>query len=109
MGSSGGTGGKESACYAGDVEMWVWFLGREDSLEEGMAAYSSILAWRIPWTEELVGSMMLQRVGHDWSNVVHIWALGRNQCNNFLVQRYAESCSYRHGFKLAFQVDETVY
>ena len=31
---------------------WVWFLGREDPLEKEMATYSSILAWRIPWTEE---------------------------------------------------------
>ena len=40
---------------AGDVEMWLCSLGWEDSLEEGMATYSSILAWRIPWTEEAGG------------------------------------------------------
>ena len=66
-----------------ETEIWVWFLGWEDPLEKGMAAHSSILAWRIPWTEELAGSMGLQRVGHDWSNTVHIRAPGRNQCNNF--------------------------
>ena len=33
-------------------DTWVWFLGREDPLEKGMAIHSSILAWRIPWTEE---------------------------------------------------------
>ena len=33
-------------------ETQFWSLGREDSLEEGMAAQSSVLAWRIPWTEE---------------------------------------------------------
>ena len=33
-------------------EMWVQSLGWEDALEEGMAAYSGILAWEIPWTEE---------------------------------------------------------
>ena len=33
-------------------ETWVRFLGREDPLERGMATHSSILAWRIPWTEE---------------------------------------------------------
>ena len=33
-------------------EIWVQSLGQEDSLEKGMATYSSILAWRIPWTEE---------------------------------------------------------
>ena len=32
--------------------MWVQFLGQEDALEEGMTTRSSILAWRIPWTEE---------------------------------------------------------
>ena len=35
--------------------MWVQFLGREDPLEEGMATHSSILAWRLPWTEEGCG------------------------------------------------------
>ena len=32
--------------------MWVWSLGWEDALEEGLATHSSILAWKIPWTEE---------------------------------------------------------
>ena len=41
--------GKESACSAGDR---VRSLGGEDPLEEGKATHSSILAWRIPWTEE---------------------------------------------------------
>ena len=42
-------------------------LGREEPLEEGMATHSSILAWRIPWTEEPGGlqSMGSQRVRHD--------------------------------------------
>ena len=48
-------------------ETRVGFLGREDPLEKGKATHSSILAWRIPWTEELGGqSMRLQRVRHDW-------------------------------------------
>ena len=49
-------------------ETWVWSLGWEDSLEKEMATHSSILAWRIPWTEEPGGlqSMGLQRVGHNW-------------------------------------------
>ena len=34
-------------------ETWVWSLGREDPLEKEMATHSSILAWKIPWTEEL--------------------------------------------------------
>ena len=37
----------------GMLETWVQFQGWEDPLEEGMATYSSILAWRILWTEEL--------------------------------------------------------
>ena len=48
-------------------ETWVRSLGRDDPLEREMATYSSILAWRIPWTEEPGGlqSMGLQRVGHN--------------------------------------------
>ena len=48
-------------------ETWVRSLGREDPLEEGMATHSSILAWRIPWTEEPDGlqSMGSQRVRHN--------------------------------------------
>ena len=48
-------------------ENQVRSLGREDPLEEGMATHSSILAWRIPWTEESGGlqCLELQRVGHD--------------------------------------------
>ena len=46
---------------------WVQSLGQEDPLEKGMATYSSILAWRIPWTESMAGlqSMGLQRVRHN--------------------------------------------
>ena len=42
-------------------------LGREDPLEKGMATHSSVLYWRIPWTEEPGGLqfMGLQRVRHD--------------------------------------------
>ena len=43
-------------------ETWVQSLGWEDSLEKGKATHSSILAWRIPWTIQSMGS---QRVGHD--------------------------------------------
>ena len=47
-------------------EMPVAFLGGEDPLEKVMVTHSSILAWRIPWTEEPGES---QRTGHDWSNL----------------------------------------
>ena len=48
-GFPGGSDDKESAC---STEIWVRSLGREDSLEEGLATHCGILAWRIPWTEE---------------------------------------------------------
>ena len=49
-------------------ESWAWSLGQEDPLEKGMATHSSILVWRIPWTEELGGlqSRGQQRVRYDW-------------------------------------------
>ena len=64
MGFPGGSDDKESACNAGDL---VRPLGWEDPLEEGKAIHSSILTWRIPWTEEPGGlqSMGSQRVGHN--------------------------------------------
>ena len=59
-GFPGGSDGRESTCNAGN-------LGWEDPLEKGMAAHSSVLAWRVPWTQEPGGlpSMELQRIGHD--------------------------------------------
>ena len=48
-------------------ETWVQCLGRDNLLEKGMATHSSILAWRIPWTEEPGGLQFTgsQRVRHD--------------------------------------------
>ena len=48
-------------------EIQVRFLGQEDPLKEGMAIHSSVLAWRIPWTEEPGGLLSIesQRVGRD--------------------------------------------
>ena len=50
-------------------ETQVQSLGQEDLLEKEMATHSSILAWKIPWTEEpgKLKSMGLQRVGYDWA------------------------------------------
>ena len=58
---------KNLLANAGDIKLWVCSLGWEDPLEEGMEIHSSILAWRIPWTEEPGGlqSMKAQRLGHD--------------------------------------------
>ena len=49
MGFPGRSDSKESPCNAGDL---VRSLGWEDPLEKGIVTHSSILAWRIPWTEE---------------------------------------------------------
>ena len=49
-------------------ETWVWYLDQEDPLKRGIAIHSSILAWKIPWTESLLGvyPMGSQRVGQNW-------------------------------------------
>ena len=66
MDFSGVSDGKESAWMQ---EIQVRSLGQEDPLEKGMTTHSSILAWRIPWTEEpgRLQSMGSQRVRHDWA------------------------------------------
>ena len=63
MGFPGSASDKDPDC----PETLVWSLGWEDPLEENMATHSSILAWRIPWTEEPGGLKPIgsQRVGHD--------------------------------------------
>ena len=54
-------------------ETQVHSLGQEDPLEKELATHSSILAWRITWTEEPseLESMESQRVGHDWATNTH--------------------------------------
>ena len=56
-------------------ETWVQSLGWEDPLEEGMGTHSSILAWRIPWTEEPGGlqSTGSPRVRHDCVTHTHAY------------------------------------
>ena len=54
-------------------ETWVWSLGWQDPPENGMATHSSVLAWRIPWTEEPgdLQAMGSQRVRHGWVTHTH--------------------------------------
>ena len=64
---------KNSPASAGDIRDTGLIPGLEEPVEEGMATHSSILAWRIAWTEgpgrlQSIGS---QRVGHDWSDLAH--------------------------------------
>ena len=72
MGFPSGTGGKEPSWQCRRRKRF-WSLGWEDPLKEGMATHSSLLAWRIRWTEEPGGlqCIELQRVRHDWSDSMH--------------------------------------
>ena len=74
--AAGGSDGKESSCNERD---WVQSLGWEDPLEKGMVTHSSILAWRIPWTEDpgRLQSMGSQWVGHGFH--FHLKALSPPQ------------------------------
>ena len=67
LGFPGGIRNRESTCQFRRHETWVQSLGLEDSLEEEVVTHSSILAWRIPRTEESgrLQSIGLQRVRHD--------------------------------------------
>ena len=72
-------------------ETWVQSLDWEDPLEESMATHSSILAWRMPWTEESGGlqSMGLQRIRHDWVSKC-------NTAQHSKVEEMAESDPFQH-------------
>ena len=75
----GGASGQEPTCQCRRPETWVQFLGQEDPLEEEMATHSSILAWRIPWTEKPDG---LQSMGSQKSqtqqNLLSTHGINRN-------------------------------
>ena len=73
MGFPGGSAVKNLAAMKELQEMRVRSLGWEDPLEEDLATPSSVLAWRIPWTEEPGGlqSIGLQRVRHNLSDLAH--------------------------------------
>ena len=68
---------KNSPAVQEILEAWVQSLDWKDPLEEGMATHSSILAWRIPWTEEprLLTTWGMQRVRQDWVTERTCWVL----------------------------------
>ena len=77
-GFPGGASGKESACQYRRHETWVQSPGQEDPLKEGMPIHSSILAWRVPWTEgpggyRSQGHNISQRVGLKRLDTVHFF------------------------------------
>ena len=75
-------------------ETWIYSLGQEDPQEKGMATHSSILAWRIPWTEKPGGlqSYGLQTGGHNWVTQ-HIHTLYMNTLV-FLRYNFGRLCIY---------------
>ena len=71
-------------------ETWVRSLGREDPLEKEMVAHSSILAWRIPWTEEpgRLQSMGSQRVRHDWTSLhFMVFPVVMYECESWTIKK----------------------
>ena len=86
------------------LEIWVRSLGWEDPLEKGTTTHSSILAWRIPWTEEpgRLQSMGSQRVRHNWTNFTSLlqetkaeiqpWGLGNQR--KVVLRRFVGSQTY---------------
>ena len=117
-------------------EMWEtrvqWSLGQEDPLDEGMAVHSSILAWRIPWTEVpgRVQSIGLQRVKNYWSDlacthaslneVIRVdskqydwclmkkrrnWSTQRGICRGKILRNRRENATYKA--KIAWMIPES--
>ena len=82
---SGSTSGKELTCWCRRHER----LSFEDALEGGMATHSSIVVWKIPWTEEpgRLQSMDSQRVGHTWGNSAHTY-----KHKQWCAGKYSTSC-----------------
>ena len=68
------------------LETQVQSLGEDDPWEKGMATHSSILAWRIPWTEEpgRLQAMRSQRVAHDWAHMRER-SIARARCKGVLL------------------------
>ena len=85
LGFPGGSDGKESAWNVRETQ--VQSLGWEDPLEKWMVTYSSILAWRIPWTEECGRPqfMVSQRVRHDCTANISELAMKLSECSDSLV------------------------
>ena len=60
---------------------WVWSLGQENPPEKEMATHSSILAWRIPWTEE-PGELRVHRVRNNWVINIFTFKTGKKEASN---------------------------
>ena len=88
LGFPGGASGEESACQCRWHKRCRFdLLSREDPLEEGMATHSSILAWRIPFTEEpgRLQSIELHRIGHNWRDLACTTLLILHVCSHISI------------------------
>ena len=86
-------------------ETWVRSLCWKDPLEKGSATHSSIVAWRIPWTEEpgRLQSMGLQRVRHDWVTFNHLdYQEGRSNTVSKNMGKYSRFSFFFCIFKIKF-------
>ena len=79
-------------CLSTMQETPVQSLGQEDPLEKGMATHSSILAWRIPWTEESGG---LQSTGSQSQIQLNNFTFPFHQLNHFVPQENIDFSSYK--------------
>ena len=79
-----GSEGKELPEMQETQEAHIWSLGQEDPLEDGMATQSSILAWRIPWTEEPTGLQFKGSQRHNWSDLEYSYII---YLNHFATQK----------------------
>jgi len=81
-------------------ETWVWSLGWEDPLEKEMATHSSILAWKISWTEEPGGlqSMGSQRVRHNWATNTQVYPSRPkvSLCPSIILSSWSSFCPRPH-------------
>ena len=80
-------------------ETWVQSLGQEDLLEKETATHSSILSWRIPWTEEpgRLQSIWSQRIGHDWTTNTTIIRLVKWIAFKFKLSKSQHHLHHPHG------------
>ena len=81
---------------------WVWSLSQEDPLEQSVVTHSSILAWRMAWTEEPDGlqSMGSQRVRHNWATNTHTHTHIHSLCcvgfpGGSVVNEVVNACQWR--------------
>ena len=84
-------------------EIWVWSLDQEDPLEKGTAIHSSILAWRIPWTERLAGysprggkeSAMIEQLTH--THMVSKKMMNQHEGQQWRYRHREQTCGHRGG------------